>query len=169
MSKSTSKPKAGKQKKPVAWAKIVPWIVVAAVLLGFAFFAMKPAGPKVTVVDVKGLQQAQSQGARVVDVRSPAEFAGGHIPGAQNVPLDSFQASASQWDKSAPIVVYCQTGSRSAEAVTMLQGLGFKNILHFDKGIVAWTGELQTGGTSSSGPSLKPTVTPVMYEFYTGW
>lgn len=149
--------------------KAIPWIVVAAVLLGFGAFALKPAGPKVTVVDVKGVQQAAVQGVRIVDVRSPGEFASGHIPGAQNVPLDSFQATASQWDKAAPVLVYCQSGSRSAEAVKTLQSLGFQKILHFDKGIVAWTGELQQGGGQAAAPALKPTATPVMYEFYTGW
>ena len=110
---------------------------------------------------------------RIVDVRSVGEFEGGHIAGAQNVPLDQFQSVASQWDKSAPVLVYCQTGSRSAEAVSMLEALGFTKILHFDKGIVGWTGALEQGGGSSAASSTvaaaKPSATPVMYEFYTGW
>ena len=69
------------------------------------------------MVDVKGVQKAAADGVRIVDVRSVGEFEGGHIPGAQNVPLDQFQSVASQWDKNAPVLVYCQTGSRSAEAV----------------------------------------------------
>jgi rhodanese-related sulfurtransferase len=100
------------------------------------------------------------------------EFEGGHIAGAQNVPLDQFQSVASQWDKNAPVLVYCQTGARSAEAVSMLEALGFTKILHFDKGIVAWTGALEQGSGSSAAPTTvaaKPTATPVMYEFFTGW
>jgi rhodanese-related sulfurtransferase len=153
--------------------KAIPWIAVGVVALVVLFFALKPAGGGVTVVDVQGVQKATSQGVRIVDVRSVGEFEGGHVPGAQNVPLDQFQSVASQWDKNAPVLVYCQTGARSAEAVSMLEQLGFKKILHFDKGIVAWTGSLEQGGGSSAAPSgtpvAKATATPVMYEFYTGW
>ena len=152
--------------------KAIPWIVVVIVILGIAFFAFKPAATGTTVVDVKGVQKAATNGVRIVDVRSVGEFEGGHIPGAQNVPLDQLQSVASQWDKAAPVLVYCQTGARSAEAVSMLEGLGFTKILHFDKGIVAWTGSLEQGGGSSAAPSIaaaKPSATPVMYEFYTGW
>ncbi|MEI7813752.1 MAG: rhodanese-like domain-containing protein [Coriobacteriia bacterium] len=152
--------------------KAIPWIVVVIVILGIAFFAFKPAATGTTVVDVKGVQKAATNGVRIVDVRSVGEFEGGHIPGAQNVPLDQLQSVASQWDKTAPVLVYCQTGARSAEAVSMLEGLGFTKILHFDKGIVAWTGSLEQGGGSSAAPSIaaaKPSATPVMYEFYTGW
>jgi len=152
--------------------KAIPWIVVVIVILGIAFFAFRPAATGTTVVDVKGVQKAATNGVRIVDVRSVGEFEGGHIPGAQNVPLDQLQSVASQWDKAAPVLVYCQTGARSAEAVSMLEGLGFTKILHFDKGIVAWTGSLEQGGGSSAAPSIaaaKPSATPVMYEFYTGW
>lgn len=156
-------------RKNISWQQIVPWAVVGAIVLGLLVFSLRPAEAKVTVVDSKGVQQAAAQGVRIVDVRSPGEFSAGHIPGAQNVPLESFQATASQWDKSAPVLVYCQSGSRSAEAVKMLQALGFQKILHFDKGIVAWTGQLDQGGGAAAQPALKPTVTPVLYEFYTGW
>jgi rhodanese-related sulfurtransferase len=152
--------------------KAIPWIAVGVVVLVIGIFALKPAAG-VTVVDVKGVQKASSEGVRLVDVRSVGEFEGGHIPGAQNVPLDQFQSVASQWDKDAPVVVYCQTGSRSAEAVSMLEQAGFTKILHFDKGIIAWTGSLEQGGGSSAAPAgapvAKATATPVMYEFFTGW
>ncbi len=150
--------------------KALPWIIVAVVVVGIAVFALKPAAAGVQTVDVQGVKDAQSSGVRIVDVRSPGEFAGGHIEGAQNVPLDQFQSIASQWDKGQPVLVYCQTGARSAEAVSMLQQLGFEKILHFDKGIVAWTGSLeQGGGSTSQAPQLQASALPVMYEFYTGW
>jgi rhodanese-related sulfurtransferase len=171
---NTQKPsaKSGASSSPNLM-KLVPWIVVGIVILVIAFFAFKPASGGTTVVDVKGVQKAAADGVRIVDVRSVGEFEGGHIAGAQNVPLDQFQSVASQWDKKAPVLVYCQTGARSAEAVSMLEGLGFTKILHFDKGIVAWTGSLEQGSGSSAASTqvaaAKPTATPVMYEFYTGW
>ena len=153
--------------------KAIPWIAVGGVILAIAFFAFKPAATGTTVVDVKGVEKAAADGVRLVDVRTVGEFEGGHIPGAQNIPLDQLSSLASQWDKNAPVLVYCQTGARSAEAVSILTGLGFTKILHFDKGIVAWTGALEQGGGSSAAPSttvaLNPSATPVMYEFFTGW
>jgi rhodanese-related sulfurtransferase len=156
--------------------KALPWIIVGGVLLIIAVFSFKPAGGAVSVVDVAGVQKAAASGTRLVDVRSPGEFQSGHVPGAQSVPLDQLQSVAPQWNKNAPVLVYCQTGSRSAQAVTMLQKLGFKKILHFDKGIVAWTGELQQGaaaaappGAAAPTPKLQASALPIMYEFYTGW
>ncbi len=53
-------------------------------------------------------------GARLVDVRTPGEYAGGHIPGAVNVPLQQISAIASEVpDKSTPLFVYCMSGARS--------------------------------------------------------
>jgi len=173
--KGASKQAASKQgaMKQSAMKKAIPWVVVGGVILAIAFFAFKPAASGPTIVDVKGVQKAAADGVRLVDVRSVGEFEGGHIPGAQNVPLDQFQAVASQWDKNAPVLVYCQTGARSAEAVTMLQGMGFTKIMDFSKGIVGWTGSLEQGSGSSAPSSttvaMKPSATPVMYEFFTGW
>ena len=57
-------------------------------------------------------------GARLVDVRTPGEYAGGHIPGAVNVPLQQIGAIASEVpDKSTPLFVYCMSGARSQQAV----------------------------------------------------
>ncbi len=58
-------------------------------------------------------------GARLVDVRTPGEYAGGHIPGAVNVPLQQISAIASEVpDKSTPLFVYCMSGARSQQAAS---------------------------------------------------
>ena len=64
-------------------------------------------------------------GARLIDVRTAGEYAGGHIPGAVNVPLQQIGAIASEVpDKSTPLFVYCMSGARSQQAVGALkQGL----------------------------------------------
>ena len=60
-------------------------------------------------------------GARLVDVRTPGEYAGGHIPGAVNVPLQQIGAIASEVpDKGTPLFVYCMSGARSQQAVGAL-------------------------------------------------
>lgn len=71
------------------------------------------------------------QGALLLDVRSPEEFARGHVDGAVNIPV---QVLANRFhelgeDKHAPIVVHCHSGGRSRAAAHMLQQLGFRNVV----------------------------------------
>ncbi len=64
-------------------------------------------------------------GAQLVDVRTEAEFVSGHVDGAVNVPLDRVGTRAGSLVKSGkPIVVYCQSGMRSASAKRMLRAAG---------------------------------------------
>jgi phage shock protein E len=66
----------------------------------------------------------------LVDVRTPAEFQRGHIDGAVPLPLDRLESEAPRTlpDRDAPIVVYCQSGMRSAQARRVLLGLGYRNV-----------------------------------------
>ena len=69
----------------------------------------------------------------VIDVRSEAEFATGHVSGAINVPYDriaSSIASLAGVDKSHPIVVYCRSGARSAVAASILAELGYTQVVN---------------------------------------
>ena len=64
-------------------------------------------------------------GARLIAVRTPGEYAGGHIPGAANVPLQQISAIVSEVpDKSTPLFVYCLSGGRSSQAVAALKRAG---------------------------------------------
>jgi len=70
-------------------------------------------------------------GAKVIDVRSPEEYDDEHYPNAINIPLNLIQAKAAELgDKSAPLVLYCASGSRSAFAARMLSMAGFKNVVN---------------------------------------
>jgi phage shock protein E len=70
----------------------------------------------------------QNHGAQLVDVRSPEEHAQGTLPGSVNVPLQILQQAHQQLDKSKPVIVYCVSGARSAQAVSFLQSMGFDNV-----------------------------------------
>lgn len=146
--------------------KAVIWIAIAGAAAAIAFLAFKPAGGGVKNVDSAGLIASQNKGAQVVDVRSQGEYELGHIPGAVLVPVDTLQSAAANWDRDAKYVVYCATGARSAEAVRILTGMGFKNIDHFAQGVQAWTGALDSGA-KSSGQTIETSGKPVMIEFYT--
>lgn len=85
----------------------------------------------------------------VVDVREPDERAGGIIPGAVGVPRGVIEfaadpegvASGHGLERHRRVVVYCDTGARSALVVHALYGLGFRDIAHLDGGLAAWLAE----------------------------
>ena len=69
------------------------------------------------------------QGALIIDVRSPAEFASGAVSGAKNVPLETIgQFAATLEDKSQALVVYCLSGGRSSAAASVFAAQGFSDI-----------------------------------------
>ena len=67
-------------------------------------------------------------GAQIIDVRSPAEFNGGHIKGAKNVPLQTLGQNLGKINKSKPIITCCASGARSAAAKNMLLNSGFTEV-----------------------------------------
>ncbi|MBI5512663.1 MAG: rhodanese-like domain-containing protein [Deltaproteobacteria bacterium] len=70
-----------------------------------------------------------ANGAALVDVRTPAEFAAGHLEGAANIPLQELDARIAEvGDRARPVVVYCRSGTRSAAAARMLRGAGYRSV-----------------------------------------
>ncbi len=76
----------------------------------------------------------------VLDVRTPAEFAAGHIPGALNMPLSKLQERLPELPRDRRIVAACRTGSRSATALSVLRIAGLQDTTDLRGGIVAWNG-----------------------------
>jgi rhodanese-related sulfurtransferase len=78
--------------------------------------------------------------AVVLDVRSPEEFAKGHVPGAVNIDINApgFAEQVARFDKSKPILVNCHAGSRGAIASAELAKLGFKTVCNLEGGLSAW-------------------------------
>jgi rhodanese-related sulfurtransferase len=78
-------------------------------------------------VDVAGLKAAIDGGAvkRLVDVRTAEEFAGGHVLGAINVPVDALEARLGELGPPGEVHVICQSGGRSARAAQTLAAKGF--------------------------------------------
>lgn len=72
-----------------------------------------------------------SQGAIIVDVRSAGEFAGGHIPGSVNIPVDRLSTQLKQLkDKNQTIITCCASGMRSGAAKGMLKANGYAHVLN---------------------------------------
>ncbi|MBO2544427.1 rhodanese-like domain-containing protein [Salegentibacter sp. BDJ18] len=69
------------------------------------------------------------EGGIIVDVRSKAEFSGGHIKGSKNIPLQTLSANLEKLkDKNKPIITCCASGMRSASAKSVLKSNGFSNV-----------------------------------------
>ena len=81
---------------------------------------------------------------QIIDVRTPAEFNEGHIPGAVNIDIDGkeFEAKVAELDKSRPVAVYCRGGRRSKEAATYMVGCGLE-VTELAEGILSWKGEVE--------------------------
>lgn len=101
------------------------------------FQSMFGGGAGGTRVNGTKARELVSNGAQLVDVRTPGEFAGGAIPGAKNIPVDQLSGRLSELDRAKPVVLYCRSGGRSASAAGLLKASGFENV--FDLGpISAW-------------------------------
>lgn len=79
----------------------------------------------------------------VLDVREAAEFAFGHIPGAQSLPLGDIDNAMSDLDKEASIFVVCRTGNRSDMAARKLSAAGFENVKNVVPGMSGWNGPIE--------------------------
>jgi len=84
--------------------------------------------------------QAQTSGVTVIDVRTPGEFAAGHIANAINIDVEggAFDAGIAALDKAGTYAVYCHSGRRSLIAANTMADAGFTNIYNLDGGIGAW-------------------------------
>ena len=80
----------------------------------------------------------------VVDVRTPAEYADGHIPTALNIHVSEIGAQPPSVPKDQLVVVYCRSGARSSRAAENLLALGYKRVVDFG-GIYRWEGKTVTG------------------------
>ena len=76
----------------------------------------------------------------LLDVRTPEEWAEGHIEGATLLPLDALPSYAASLlpNKEAEIIVYCRSGNRSTQAVSYRVDAGYQNVSDMQGGILAW-------------------------------
>ena len=81
--------------------------------------------------------------AILLDVRTPEEYGGGHVPGSRNLPLQQIEKiTAIAEKKETPLFVYCQSGARSRQAVSLLQRMGYVNVNDIG-GMAAYRGEVE--------------------------
>ena len=72
------------------------------------------------------LDALKAAGALIVDVRTPAEYEQGHVPGSVNLPLDQFLARMTEIDRNQPVLLCCASGGRSGMAKQALEREGYQ-------------------------------------------
>ena len=132
------------------------WMLAAFLALSFA--ALGAAAAKFEVVDITAAEakalmgKPPAEGLLILDVRTPGEFAEGHLAGAVLADYKSteFEAQLKKLDRSKPLLLYCRTGNRSGKSLPTLRRLGFGMVYHLTGGITAWrsAGYAVTKGTS---------------------
>lgn len=98
--------------------------VIAAAAAAFFFWVRRG--------DISGdrARELVAEGARLVDVRSPEEFAAGHLPGAVNIPVQELAERTTELHPtSTPVILYCRSGARSSRAARLLGRAGF-DVVH---------------------------------------
>ncbi len=90
-------------------------------------------------ISVAELQPLLAGGkVRLVDVRTDAEIAQGHIRGAEKLPLHLLPIRIGELDAGLPTVFYCQMGGRSAQAAAFAEKQGMRDVYNLQGGITAW-------------------------------
>ncbi len=117
----------------------------------------------------------------IVDVRTPGEYAKGHLVNARNINVnaDDFETEIAKLDKTEPVYVYCLSGGRSASAAETMRNKGFKQVYEMEGGMMKWRasglpevkGEAPgaTGMTRKQYDALLNTDKLVLMDFYADW
>jgi rhodanese-related sulfurtransferase len=91
-----------------------------------------------TRIDVHEAKEKASGDVQVIDVRTPGEYMGGHVPGAINIPHMSVVSRKGELASDKPLVFICQMGQRSALACEFAASLGFNDLYNVEGGTEAW-------------------------------
>jgi phage shock protein E len=128
----------------------ITWLVSAFLALSSGIVAAADPAPAETngittmsQFDLLARMQRKDPDLVVLDVRTPAEFAAGHVPGARNIPHDLLQSSIDSLAgaRHKQVVLYCRSGRRTLLAAEVLQKSGFKRLAHLEGDFLAWESE----------------------------
>lgn len=94
----------------------------------------------ISQIDPEQLEQLRQAGSvALLDVRTYPEVARGFIPGSGHIPLNQLPGRYQELDPQVLLVVYCQSGARSAQACAWLAEHGFEQVRNLQGGVLAWT------------------------------
>lgn len=126
---------------------LAAWVLVP----GYAAAAETAVSPAVLAERL-----AQRPAPYLLDVRTPEEFAAGHIAGAVNIPVQELEHRLSEVPATTPVVVYCHSGRRAGKAASLLQARG-RPVTELDGSILGWRAaglpEVRAAGSGSAAPA----------------
>ena len=126
---------------------MLKWIPIFAALLFLTGCSASRQAPGYTQITMEEAAERLSIecGFLILDVRTPEEYAAGHIPGAINIPNETIGTDEIPQlpEKEQRIYVYCRSGNRSKQASEKLAALGYTDIVEIG-GIIDWTGDIVT-------------------------
>lgn len=113
--------------------------------------APKPKATQAPSIEPAALHAllAGEHAPRVIDVRSAAEYATGHIPGALNIPFEEIAERIVEVDTPNGVALYCMIGPRARKGEAALRSSGYTEVLHIQGGLSAWK---QQGLPVETGP-----------------
>lgn len=141
---------------PTALFNVVLWL--SRLVAGAAFLLLVSCGQSGEAQNLLSPKDFQKELANpeavLLDVRTPAEFGGGHLKGAQNIDWNGpdFGKAVAGISREKTILVYCLSGGRSASAARFLRKAGFARVLEMEGGILRW----QSEGLSLNGAETRP-------------
>jgi rhodanese-related sulfurtransferase len=109
---------------------------VSGAMLLWPMIARRSGGPALDTLGATRL--INDTGAVVLDVRSPEEFATGHLPNARNIPLAELEKRAGELPAAKPVLVCCATGNTSAKASALLRRDGRADVFSLAGGLQGW-------------------------------
>ena len=141
--------------------KIMTFAVAVFALVGSAFSEVTPITPKEAAARLK-----KEPKIVVIDIRTPEEFEQGHLNGAVNINMRSedFEKKLGKLDRDTTYLMHCQSGGRSTASIPVWEKLGFKKVLHLDKGKKGWVDEglplvVPLKKEKEGNPTLPPIIT----------
>ena len=114
--------------------------IVFGALVATAAFAEDPESTKAPSISAAQLHARRESGAApvVIDVRTPEEYASGHIPGAVNIPFDQVAQRIAEIDAPHGVALYCMVGPRARKGESALLAAGYEKVFHLEGGLAAW-------------------------------
>jgi rhodanese-related sulfurtransferase len=114
--------------------------IVFGVLVTTAAFADDPEpseAPSISAAELHAQRESDATPA-ILDVRTPEEYASGHIPGAVNIPFEQVAERIAEIDATNGVAVYCMIGPRARKGEAALLAAGHEKVFHLEGGMSAW-------------------------------
>ena len=115
-------------------------LVFLGTLFAIAALAEGPEPTEAPSISAAELHALRESGAApvVIDVRTPEEYASGHVPGAVNIPFDQVAQRIAEVEAPHGVVLYCMVGPRARKGESALLAVGYASVFHLEGGLAAW-------------------------------